>query len=125
MNDLRSRVVLQTDGGIKTGRDVVIGALLGAEEIGFSTAPLITLGCIMMRKCHLNTCPVGIATQDPVLREKFHGRPESVVNYLFLVAEEAREIMAQLGFRTFNEMIGRVDVLEARFDRLALESQRH
>ena len=112
MNDLRSRVVLQTDGGIKTGRDVVIGALLGAEEIGFSTAPLIALGCIMMRKCHLNTCPVGIATQDPLLREKFHGRPESVVNYLFLVAEEARGIMAQLGFRTFNEMIGRVDVLE-------------
>ena len=113
MNDLRSRVVLQTDGGIKTGRDVVIAALLGAEEIGFSTAPLITLGCIMMRKCHLNTCPVGIATQDPVLREKFHGQPENVVNYLFLVAQEAREIMATLGFRTFNEMVGRTDVLES------------
>jgi len=114
MNDLRSRVVLQTDGGMKTGRDVVIGALLGAEEIGFSTAPLITLGCIMMRKCHLNTCPVGIATQDPVLRKKFSGKPEYVVNYLFMVAEEARRIMAQLGFRTFDEMVGRADVLDAQ-----------
>ncbi len=113
MNDLRSRVVLQTDGGMKTGRDVVIGALLGAEEIGFSTAPLITLGCIMMRKCHLNTCPVGIATQDPDLRKKFNGQPEHVVNYLFMVAEEARQIMAQLGFQTFDELIGRVDVLDA------------
>ena len=111
MNDLRSRVVLQTDGGMKTGRDVVIGALLGAEEIGFSTAPLITLGCIMMRKCHLNTCPVGIATQDPELREKFTGKPEHAVNYLFMVAEEARRIMAQLGFRKYDEMIGRVDAL--------------
>ena len=99
MNDLRSRVILQTDGGLKTGRDVVMAALLGAEEMGFSTGPLIALGCIMMRKCHLNTCPVGIATQDPVLREKFTGTPEHVVNYLFLVAEEARELMAQLGFR--------------------------
>jgi glutamate synthase (NADPH/NADH) large chain len=113
MNDLRSRVVLQTDGQIKTGRDVVIAALLGAEEMGFSTAPLITLGCIMMRKCHLNTCPVGIATQDPVLRARFAGQPEHVINYFFLVAEEVRQIMAQLGFRTFNEMIGRVDLLEA------------
>jgi glutamate synthase (NADPH/NADH) large chain len=112
LNDLRSRVVLQTDGGMKTGRDVVIGALLGAEEIGFSTAPLITLGCIMMRKCHLNTCPVGIATQDPVLRQKFNGKPEHVVNYLFMVAEEARQIMAKLGFRTFNEMVGRSDLLD-------------
>ncbi len=112
MNDLRSRVVLQTDGQIKTGRDVVIAALLGAEEIGFSTGPLITLGCIMMRKCHLNTCPVGIATQDPVLRQKFTGQPEHVINYLFMVAEEARQIMAELGFRTFNELIGRVDCLE-------------
>ena len=94
MNDLRSRAVLQTDGGLKTGRDVVIAALLGAEEMGFSTAPLIALGCIMMRKCHLNTCPVGVATQDPVLRKKFAGQPEHVVNYLFMVAEEAREIMA-------------------------------
>ncbi len=112
MNDLRSRVVLQTDGGLKTGRDVVIAALLGAEEMGFSTAPLIATGCIMMRKCHLNTCPVGIATQDPVLRKKFMGAPEHVVNYLFMVAEDAREIMASLGFRTVNEMIGQVDVLD-------------
>lgn len=112
LNDLRSRVVLQTDGGMKTGRDVVIAALLGAEEVGFSTAPLITMGCMMMRKCHLNTCPVGIATQDPVLRRKFAGRPDHVVNYFFMVAEEARRYMAQLGFRTFDEMIGRVDVLD-------------
>ena len=113
LNNLRSRVKLQTDGGIKTGRDVVIAGLLGAEEIGFSTAPLIVLGCIMMRKCHLNTCPVGIATQDPLLREKFTGQPEHVINYLFMVAEEARAIMANLGFQTFDELIGRVDVLEA------------
>jgi glutamate synthase (NADPH/NADH) large chain len=112
LNDLRSRVVLQTDGGLKTGRDVVIAAILGAEEMGFSTAPLIVMGCIMMRKCHLNTCPVGIATQDPELREKFKGSPDHVVNYLFMVAEEARGIMAELGFRTINEMIGRVDCLE-------------
>ncbi|REJ69658.1 MAG: glutamate synthase large subunit [Planctomycetota bacterium] len=110
-NDLRSRVVLQTDGGLKTGRDVVIAAMLGAEEFGFSTAPLVTLGCIMMRKCHLNTCPVGIATQDPELRKKMAGQPDHVVNYLFMVAEEAREIMAQLGFRTINEMVGRADAL--------------
>jgi glutamate synthase (NADPH/NADH) large chain len=114
LNDLRSRVVLQTDGGIRTGRDVVIAALLGAEEMGFSTAPLITLGCIMMRKCHLNTCPVGIATQDPMLRAKFTGMPEHVVNYLFMVAEEARQIMAELGFRRVDDMIGRSDVLEPR-----------
>src|SRR5690606_19554888 len=112
LNDLRSRVVVQTDGGLRTGRDVVIAALLGAEEFGFATAPLITLGCIMMRKCHLNTCPVGIATQDPELRKKFTGKPEHVVNYLFMVAEEARQLMAQLGFRTINEMVGRVDVLD-------------
>ena len=112
MNNLRSRVVLQTDGQLKTGRDVVIAALLGAEEFGFSTAPLIALGCIMMRKCHLNTCPVGIATQDPDLRKKFRGEADHVVNYLVMVAEEARQIMAQLGFRTVNEMIGRVDMLE-------------
>lgn len=111
LNNLRSRVVLQTDGGLKTGRDVVIAALLGAEEFGFSTAPLVTLGCIMMRKCHLNTCPVGIATQDPELRKKFTGKPEHVVNYLFMVAEEARGIMAELGFRTIDEMVGRSDVL--------------
>ena len=112
MNDLRSRVVLQTDGQLKTGRDVVIAAILGAEEFGFSTAPLITLGCIMMRKCHLNTCPVGIATQDPDLRKKFEGKPEHVINYLFMVAEEARQIMAGLGFRSINELIGRVDCLQ-------------
>ena len=112
LNDLRSRVVLQTDGGLKTGRDVVIAALLGAEEMGFSTAPLITMGCIMMRKCHLNTCPVGIATQNKELRKKFNGSPDYVVNYLFMVAEEARQLMAQLGFRSINEMVGRVDVLE-------------
>jgi len=112
MNDLRSRVVLQTDGQMKTGRDVVIAGLLGAEEIGLSTAPLVAMGCIMMRKCHLNTCPVGVATQDPELRKKFKGKPEHVINYLFMVAEEAREIMASLGFRTFNEMVGRVDMLD-------------
>lgn len=112
MNDLRSRVRLETDGQLKTGRDVVIACLLGAEEFGFATAPLITLGCIMMRKCHLNTCPVGVATQDPELRAKFSGKPESVVNYLFMVAEDARKIMAELGFRTINEMVGRVDRLD-------------
>jgi glutamate synthase (NADPH/NADH) large chain len=112
LNNLRSRVRLQTDGQLKTGRDVVIGMLLGAEEIGFATAPLIALGCIMMRKCHLNTCPVGIATQDPELKAKFTGQPEHVINYLFMVAEETREIMAELGFRTVNEMVGRSDLLE-------------
>ncbi len=112
MNNLRSRVRLQTDGQLKNGRDVVIACLLGAEEFGFATAPLITLGCIMMRKCHLNTCPVGIATQDPELRKKFTGQPEHVVNYLFMVAEETREIMAELGFPSINDMVGRVDQLE-------------
>jgi len=112
MNNLRSRVVLQTDGQLKTGRDVAIAALLGAEEFGFATAPLITLGCIMMRKCHLNTCPVGIATQDKELRKKFKGKPEHVVNYLFMVAKDLRTIMADLGFKTVNEMIGRVDCLD-------------
>ena len=112
LNDLRSRVTLQTDGGLKTGRDVVIAALLGAEEFGFATAPLITLGCIMMRKCHLNTCPVGVATQDPELRAKFAGKPEHVVNYLFMVAEDARQWMAKLGFRSIDEMVGRSDVLQ-------------
>ncbi|XWS48539.1 hypothetical protein CRYUN_Cryun13aG0086800 [Craigia yunnanensis] len=111
-NDLRGRTVLQTDGQLKTGRDVAIAALLGAEEFGFSTAPLITLGCIMMRKCHKNTCPVGIATQDPVLREKFAGEPEHVINFFFMLAEEVREIMSHLGFRTLNEMVGRSDMLE-------------
>jgi glutamate synthase domain-containing protein 3 len=113
VNDLRSRVRLQTDGQLKTGRDVVIAALLGAEEFGFSTAPLIVEGCVMMRKCHLNTCPVGIATQDPELRAKFAGQPEHVVNYFFFVAEEVREIMSRLGFRGMDEMIGRADVLRA------------
>ncbi|MDP7042372.1 MAG: glutamate synthase-related protein, partial [Gammaproteobacteria bacterium] len=111
LNDLRSRVTLQTDGGIKTGRDVVIAAMLGAEEFGFSTAPLITMGCIMMRKCHMNTCPVGIATQDKLLREKFTGQPEHVINYLFMVAEEVREIMASLDVRSVDELVGRVDLL--------------
>ena len=112
MNNLRSRVVLQTDGQLKTGRDVAIAAILGAEEFGFSTAPLVTLGCIMMRKCHLNTCPVGIATQDKELRKKFHGSPENVVNYLFMVAKELRMIMAKLGIKNLNDLIGRVDLLE-------------
>ncbi|KAK1267890.1 hypothetical protein QJS04_geneDACA008190 [Acorus gramineus] len=115
-NDLRGRTVLQTDGQLKTGRDVAIAALLGAEEFGFSTAPLITLGCIMMRKCHKNTCPVGIATQDPILREKFAGEPEHVINFFFMLAEEVREIMSQLGFRTIKEMVGRSDMLEVDKD---------
>ena len=110
-NNLRSRVALQTDGQLKTGRDVAIACLLGAEEFGFATAPLVTLGCIMMRKCHLNTCPVGIATQDPALRNKFTGTPEHVINYMFMVAKELRQIMAELGFKTINEMVGRVDAL--------------
>ena len=114
MNDLRSRVILQADGQLKTGRDVAFAALLGAEEFGFATAPLVASGCVMMRKCHLNTCPVGIATQDPVLRAKFTGAPEHVVNYMFFVAEELRRIMASLGFRTVDEMVGRVDCVVAR-----------
>ena len=109
---LRSRIVVQVDGGFRTGRDVVIGALLGADEFGFATAPLIAAGCIMMRKCHLNTCPVGVATQDPVLRKRFTGQPEHVINYFFFVAEEVREIMAQLGYRTFNEMVGQTQMLD-------------
>ena len=108
-NDLRGRIVVQTDGQLKTGRDVAIACLLGAEEFGFSTAPLVTLGCIMLRKCHLNACSVGIATQDPELRKQFAGKPESVINYFFFLAEHLREIMAQLGFRSVNEMVGRVD----------------
>ncbi|KAL1914692.1 uncharacterized protein VTP21DRAFT_8103 [Calcarisporiella thermophila] len=111
LNDLRGRVIVQTDGQIRTGRDVAIATLLGAEEFGFATTPLIALGCIMMRKCHLNTCPVGIATQDPELRKKFEGQPEHVVNFFYYVAEELREIMAKLGFRTLNEMVGRADLL--------------
>ena len=112
LNDLRGRIRVETDGQMKTGRDVAIAALLGAEEYGFATAPLIIEGCIMMRKCHLNTCPVGIATQDPVLRKKFTGQPEHVVNFFFFIAEELRQIMAKLGFRTINEMVGRVDKLK-------------
>ncbi len=112
LNDLRSRITVEVDGGMRTGRDVVIAALLGADEFGFSTAPLIAMGCIMMRVCHLNTCPVGIATQDPELRQRFQGTPEQVVNYLMLVAEEVREIMASLGIRRFEEIIGRADLLE-------------
>ena len=114
LNGLRSRVVLQVDGQLKTGRDVAIAALLGAEEFGFATAPLVASGCIMMRKCHLNTCPVGVATQDPVLRARFKGQPEHVVNYFFFVAEELRAIMAQLGFRTLAEMVGQVGAASPR-----------
>jgi glutamate synthase (NADPH/NADH) large chain len=114
MNRLRSRVALQVDGGIRTGLDVVVGALLGADEFGFSTAPLIAAGCIMMRKCHLNTCPVGVATQDPVLRKRFKGLPEHVVNYFFFVAEEAREIMARMGVARFDDLVGRADLLSQR-----------
>jgi glutamate synthase (ferredoxin) len=114
LNNLRSRIVVETDGQLKTGRDVAIAALLGAEEFGFSTAPLVTLGCIMMRVCHLNTCPAGIATQNPLLRESFIGDPDHTVNFMRFVAQEVREIMAQLGFRTFNEMVGRTDVLEPK-----------
>ena len=112
MNDLRGRIVVQTDGQLKTGRDVAIACLLGAEEFGFATGPLVTLGCIMLRKCHLNTCSVGIATQDPELRKKFAGKPEYVINYFYFIAEHLREIMAKLGFKTVNEMVGRMDMLE-------------
>ena len=115
-NDLRGRVVLQVDGQLKTGRDVAIAALLGAEEFGFATAPLVASGCVMMRKCHLNTCPVGIATQDPVLRARFRGTPEDVIRYFFFVAEELRQIMATLGFRTVDEMVGQVEHLKGRDD---------
>ncbi len=114
LNRLRGRISVQVDGQMKTGRDVVIGAILGADEFGFATAPLVVEGCIMMRKCHLNTCPVGVATQDPELRKKFEGKPEHVVNYLFFVAEEARALMAQLGVRKFNDLIGRSDLLDTR-----------
>ena len=112
MNDLRSRIRVQADGKLQTGRDVAIATLLGAEEFGFSTMPLVALGCIMMRKCHLNTCPVGIATQDPVLRAKFTGQPEHVINFFFFIAEQVRQIMARLGFRKMDEMVGRVDMLD-------------
>jgi len=114
LNNLRSRIIVQTDGQLKTGRDVVVAALLGAEEFGFATSALIVSGCIMMRVCHLNTCPVGVATQDPILRQKFTGKPEYVVNYFRMIAEEVRELMAQLGFRTVDEMVGRGDKLDMR-----------
>ena len=114
MNGLRSRIAVQVDGGVRTGRDVVIGALLGADEFGFATAPLIAAGCIMMRKCHLNTCPVGVATQDPVLRKRFAGKPEHVINYFFFVAEEVRALMAELGYRTFDEMVGQRQMLDQK-----------
>ena len=114
LNQLRGRIGLQVDGQLKTGRDVLIGALLGADEFGFATAPLVVEGCIMMRKCHLNTCPVGVATQDPALRKKFTGQPEHVVNYFFFVAEEVRELMAQMGIRKFDDLIGRSDLLDMR-----------
>src|ERR1041385_1834025 len=111
LNDLRSRIVVEVDGQLKTGRDVIIGALLGAEEFGFATGPLVALGCVMMRVCHLNTCPVGVATQDPELRKKFTGDPEHVVNFMRFIAQEVRELMAQLGFRTLEDMVGRSDLL--------------
>jgi len=121
LNKLRSRVVLQSDGQLKTGRDVAIAALLGAEEFGFATMPLVAMGCIMMRKCHLNTCPVGIATQDPELRKLFTGKPEHVVNFMWMLAEEVRANMAQMGFKTMEEMIGRADML--RVNESALHSK--
>ena len=114
LNRLRSRIRVQVDGQLKTGRDVVVGALLGADEFGFATAPLVVEGCIMMRKCHLNTCPVGVATQDPELRKRFTGQPEHVVNYFFFVADEVREIMAELGIRKFDDLVGRADLLDMR-----------
>src|SRR5688500_6875744 len=114
LNRLRGRIAVQVDGQLKTGRDVVVGAILGADEFGFATAPLVVQGCIMMRKCHLNTCPVGVATQDPVLRRKFEGKPEHVVNYFFHVAEEARELMAQLGIRNIDDLIGRTELLDMK-----------
>src|SRR5690606_11418160 len=113
-NGLRSRIKVECDGQLKTGRDVAFACLLGADEFGFATAPLVAMGCIMMRKCHLNTCPVGIATQDPELRKKFEGKPEHVINYFHFVSEELREIMARLGFRTVEEMVGHVDRLKVR-----------
>src|SRR4029077_8231804 len=112
LNDLRSRIAVEVDGQLKTGRDVVIGALLGAEEFGFATAPLASLGCIMMRVCHLNTCPVGVATQDPRLRAKFAGKPEHVVNFMRMIAQEVREWIAKLGFRKFTDMVGHSELLD-------------
>lgn len=121
LNGLRGRVRLQVDGGIKTGRDVVLAALMGAEEFGFGTIPLVAMGCIMMKKCHLNTCPVGIATQDPILRAKFAGQPEHVINYFFFLAEEVRTYMAAMGFRTIDEMIGRTDYIYISNENLVKE----
>src|SRR5690606_27208227 len=112
LNAMRDRVIVQVDGQLKTGRDVVIGALLGAEEFGFATAPLVVSGCIMMRVCHLDTCPVGVATQNPILRERFTGKPEFVVNFMEFIAEEVREILAELGFRSLDEIVGRSDLIE-------------
>src|SRR5881394_1230804 len=112
LNNLRSRIIVETDGQLKTGRDVIVAALLGAEEFGFATAPLVAMGCIMMRVCHLNTCPVGVATQDTRLRKNFAGQPEHVINFMRMIAQEVRELMAQLGFRQLNKMIGRTDRLE-------------
>ena len=114
LNDLRGRIKVQVDGGLKTGRDVVIGALLGADEYGFATAPLVAMGCILMRVCHLNTCPVGIATQRKELRERFAGQPEHVTRYFFFVAEQVRQLMAKLGYRKMDEMIGQADRLRMR-----------
>ena len=114
LNDLRTRIAVQVDGGLRTGRDVIVGALLGADEFGFSTAPLIAAGCIMMRKCHLNTCPVGIATQNETLRKRFTGTPEHVINYFFFIAEEVREMLAEMGFTSLNEIIGQTDLLDTR-----------
>lgn len=124
LNDLRSRVKLQTDGQLKTGRDVIVAALLGAEEFGFATGPLIALGCIMMRKCHLNTCPVGVATQDPELRKKFQGQPEHVVNFMFMLAEEVQSYVRQLGFRKLDDLIGRADLLKVNQDALHYKSRK-
>ncbi len=124
MNDLRGRIVVQTDGQLKTGRDVAIAALLGAEEFGFATAALVVSGCIMMRKCQNNTCPVGVATQDPELRKNFVGKPEHVINFFTFIAQELREYMAELGFRSIEEMVGRVDLLEPNKDVLNWKSSK-
>ena len=124
LNGLRDRIVVQVDGQLKTGRDVIIGALLGAEEFGFATAPLVVAGCIMMRVCHLDTCPVGVATQNPVLRERFTGKPEFVENFFLFIAEEVREYMAELGFRTFNEMVGQVGALDTTLARAHWKAHR-
>ena len=123
VNGLRDRIVVQTDGQLKTGRDVVIAALLGAEEFGFATAPLVVSGCIMMRVCHLDTCPVGVATQNPELRKRFDGRPEYVVNFMRFIAQEVREYLAELGFRSIEEAVGQTEVLDVDDRRAALEDR--